>query len=872
MRKILFVIIAITLSFSLNAVSKDKETLKGGVLSGKVNSDHEDYGAFLVQGIDNDTLFFTSSRRVKKRRKIALRAEMFYSVRPAAERGKKAINKGWSKAKRIVAEDSRIAQYTRGSQAISESRIIFAAERDLTNKKSVGTSFLFDLWQMTRQADGFSNPEPLENINNPDSWESQPALSLDGKVLFFVSNRQGGKGGLDIWYSIRDAAGKWGEPRLVPNINTSGDEKSPHCGADGRFYFSSDWNYEENEPGENKCDIYRANYDETNGALLPINPIPLDKAIRTDAKKFGLKIPEGVEYNSEADDEFPFITRDRKYIFITSNRDADYKKRNLYAFALPKSRIRLQVNVMEKILDSDGTVIQEPTPKIGLNLTLEDLESGTSREIESGKPYEAEAEKTYRMKFSKFVEEECYDNKIEGPSDLKIKTVRPFGWDTLFQEDVLIIRRKIEIEPVVFNSTDTLPYFITGYWYPNTAENIREYRNREATGFFDATGYVDSSGYSYDSIATQINKSFEEKIYEPLEKILPYFQDICRDTLFLKVTVHGYTDPRGLSSGKDHPYRSASEGKREYPDKTITAGVDKYGNRVTIPTKLNMWKHNWTVERNGEEKKIVLPNEGENGNVTLSILRAYFTFVTFDEEMRERSPIYSQLRANNKVALDVQGFGVDKEGYAKRGLRDDPQSRRIEIYLDILRPNELDSHIRLKGGKVAGEKQTSVTAKAKISEKEQPQVEEPEKEVETNTVQKETSEEIKTVEVGSKKTERVERHKFDEEQPRTEVADVNLPPKETEVKKVEKKEEKNFKIYYKAYEKRKDAEAARKILEERGVENPRVVEIIDQFGSEKTYELYSGNFNSALDAIKTLKKLDWTIEELNLRQKPVIIR
>jgi len=353
--KSLIILVSILISYCNFAVADE---LVGSILDGNVNSDYEDYNAFIIFGENVDTLFFTSSRPVPNRRPIALSAEMFYSTRPAEYRlQKKPINEGWSKAKQIEINSSRIAQFTRGTQTIVSDRIIFAAERDMSTTDATGTSYLLDLWEMTRSKEGFSLPRPIKKVNDPDAWDSQPALSPDGKILIFTSNRPGGMGGLDLWYSVRDIQGNWTYPKLVPNINTPGNETSPHFGADGKFYFASDWDYKKNKKSENRKDIYRADYADYGGVALPVNPVNLDEAIRIDAKKFDIEVPEEMKFNSDADDEFPFITPDRAAIFITSNRKADFDKRNIYAFSMPKSKIRLLVNVTETILDSKGNLL-----------------------------------------------------------------------------------------------------------------------------------------------------------------------------------------------------------------------------------------------------------------------------------------------------------------------------------------------------------------------------------------------------------------------------------------------------------------------------------------------------------------------------------
>ena len=80
------------------------------------------------------------------------------------------------------------------------------------------------------------------NVNGDRTWESQPSISPDGSMLYFVSNRKGGYGGTDIWRCRRLKNGDWSRPEnLGSAINTSGNEKCPFVHADGHtLYFVSD--------------------------------------------------------------------------------------------------------------------------------------------------------------------------------------------------------------------------------------------------------------------------------------------------------------------------------------------------------------------------------------------------------------------------------------------------------------------------------------------------------------------------------------------------------------------------------------------------------------------------------------------------------
>ena len=79
------------------------------------------------------------------------------------------------------------------------------------------------------------------NVNGERTWESQPCISPDGQYLYFVSNRNGGYGGDDIWYCRRLENGDWSRAEnLGPAVNTAGNEKMPFLHTDGKtLYFSS---------------------------------------------------------------------------------------------------------------------------------------------------------------------------------------------------------------------------------------------------------------------------------------------------------------------------------------------------------------------------------------------------------------------------------------------------------------------------------------------------------------------------------------------------------------------------------------------------------------------------------------------------------
>jgi outer membrane protein OmpA-like peptidoglycan-associated protein len=132
----------------------------------------------------------------------------------------------------------------------------------------------------TRWSPGTNIGPPVNSVY----WESQPSISPNGRMLFFVSNRPGGMGGMDIWYSVRGSDGRWGKPvNPGKTINTSGDEFSPFIYFNSKtLYFSS--NGRETFGGH---DIYVTHLNRDSTWTTPEN---LGPSVNTPADETGLVI------------------------------------------------------------------------------------------------------------------------------------------------------------------------------------------------------------------------------------------------------------------------------------------------------------------------------------------------------------------------------------------------------------------------------------------------------------------------------------------------------------------------------------------------------------------------------------------------------
>ncbi|MEL7251623.1 MAG: OmpA family protein [Bacteroidota bacterium] len=176
---------------------------------------------------------------------------------------------------------------------------------------------------------------------NGDYLALHPTVGeLYGKeVLFFVSNMEGGEGGMDIYYATYQGEGVYGDPvNLGPSINTSQDEMTPYW-FDGTLYFSS-----EGYPSLGGLDIYYAVWNGTEWS----EPNNMGKA-----------------YNTEAD-ELSFRLYDEGYKgFFTSNRPEGRSVRgktccdDIYGFNIARQYVDLVVGTFTEGRDPlKGATVQ----------------------------------------------------------------------------------------------------------------------------------------------------------------------------------------------------------------------------------------------------------------------------------------------------------------------------------------------------------------------------------------------------------------------------------------------------------------------------------------------------------------------------------
>ena len=141
-----------------------------------------------------------------------------------------------------------------------------------------------EIWQSQRSDAAWSKPTKCMISRDTLTTFAHPAVSPDGQWLYFVSNAEGGEGGLDIWRTRILNSGFGGMENVGRPINTSGDEMFPAFRPNGDLYFSSD-----GHPGMGGLDIFIAHEDSIRGTIVENQQYPLNSS----ADDFGMTF-EGI--------------------------------------------------------------------------------------------------------------------------------------------------------------------------------------------------------------------------------------------------------------------------------------------------------------------------------------------------------------------------------------------------------------------------------------------------------------------------------------------------------------------------------------------------------------------------------------------------
>lgn len=262
-------------------------------LGSRINSGFDEY--FPSISPDDSTLIFTHRTNGMD--------EDFYKAR-------RDFCGGWFQAHDMGAPPNSIDQEGAQMRSIDGHYLFFmrCGNRSLNGWEGGGC----DLYFSYTEPNEWSQPLPFGATINTPAYEGMPSLSADNRVLYFVSDRSGGFGGKDIWFSKFDN-GLWQIPENAgAAINTSFDETAPFIAPDNQtLYFTSN-----GHPGLGGNDIF---YSKKDAAGLWQQPENM-----------------GYPFNSPYEDVSLVVSANGQKAYFASDRPGGLGGMDLYAVRLPQ--------------------------------------------------------------------------------------------------------------------------------------------------------------------------------------------------------------------------------------------------------------------------------------------------------------------------------------------------------------------------------------------------------------------------------------------------------------------------------------------------------------------------------------------------------
>ncbi len=351
-----------------------------------------------------------------------------------------------------------------------------------------------------------------ENVNST-SWDSQPSVSANGNILYFTSNRPGGRGGRDLWVSYRKKNGGWIKAiNLGAPINTKGNEQSPFIHPDDQtLYFMSNA-----LPGMGGDDLY---FSKKTGKKWGA-PKNLGYPINTEGNEGALVI--------SLDGKTGYFTSDRKYDpndGVSSFQDAPRgKETDIYYFAIDPSIRPEPVNYLRAIVTdiTDGKRLQADVEFSNLTTNKIFLYSKTDSKGEflvclpSGKNYGLNCNKKGYLFYSDNFNLIATTN-VDEPYVLEIK-LTPIGLEKTQKVDQPMEKAKPIVLKNVFFDTGSAELLPTSFV---ELDHLVDLLNEHIALKIQLNGHTDNVGSDADNMKLSSDRAQSVKEYLIKKGILP---------------------------------------------------------------------------------------------------------------------------------------------------------------------------------------------------------------------------------------------------------------------------------------------------------------------------------------------------------------
>lgn len=295
-----------------------------------VNTSSADFGGY--PSADGKNSYFVSSRR----RRVFVQNEWGWNSRRFLDLYKsdiatdqqmvnahlisRKVNTKFHEGPLCYTNDGKTVYFTRNNIAKRKNR-----------KDAEGIQNL-KLYRSTIDEEGNWKNEEILPFNSKDYSVGHPALSPDGKTMYFASDMPGGFGGADIYKVSVAADGTLGKPEnLGAEHNTEGQEMFPWISKEGNLFYSS------------------------NG-LIGLGGLDVFVALADKSGALGKAMNVGLPVNGNKDDFAFTMNADNATGYFSSNRDGGKGDDDIYSFTLLKP--------FKKALSVEGIVADKNTKAI----------------------------------------------------------------------------------------------------------------------------------------------------------------------------------------------------------------------------------------------------------------------------------------------------------------------------------------------------------------------------------------------------------------------------------------------------------------------------------------------------------------------------
>ncbi len=430
--------------------ARDQEpdsTLSVQQLSRRINTPYSEFGSF-VQG---DTLYYTSHRFDYEED----------THRPPRKISKVLYSRGSGRGRALTRNFNAKDQLTAHAAVAPDGNRIYFTLCRYQNSSAIRCEIYYrdkdGRGRWARQAKRLPNA-----INAPGCTTTQPHVaydsSLQSTVLYFASDRPGGKGGMDLWYAaFNQEKDAFEEPRPLIDLNTDRDELTPFFhGPSQTLYFSSD-----GYPGFGAYDIFRA--ESAAGA------------------SWGAVENLGAPINSSFNDIYFFLMPDARSGYLSSNRPGSFFLdeenqaccNDLFLVSFPRPEPTADTTIREiaetppapppqpPVVETPPEVLEDFLP-LALYFDNDEPDRRTRRTT---------TRKTYGETFRQYYDrKEAYLSQYTAPLSDEHRPAAEDNIDSFFEEEVrkgheyLLLFSEILLERL--QQGETVEVFIRGYTSP----------------------------------------------------------------------------------------------------------------------------------------------------------------------------------------------------------------------------------------------------------------------------------------------------------------------------------------------------------------------------------------------------------------------